>query len=107
MSSKKTNNSKKPSHHDLNGEAEQFLADFIITSHILCALKTNPQIPVHDVEVVTRKGCVTLSGQLQWEFQMGIVKQIVKKLHGIKELNNHIDISSFKTYKSIWSFSAN
>jgi osmotically-inducible protein OsmY len=88
-------------------DTEQILADFAITSHILGALKTNPQIPVHQIEVTTNNGCVTLSGNLPWEFQKGVVSEVVKKMAGIKEINNQIGIHPSPTKISFWSFSAN
>ncbi len=88
-------------------EIEQLLADFAITTHILGALKTNPQIPVSGVEVITRNGCVTLIGQLQWDFQVDIVNSLVEKIVGVKELNNYIAVTPAARNNSIWSFSAN
>jgi osmotically-inducible protein OsmY len=88
-------------------DTEQILADFAITSQILGALKTNPQIPVNVVDVVTRNGCVTLSGNLHWEFQIGIVKSLVEKMAGVKELNNRIAVNPAAANSFFWSFSAN
>jgi len=89
-------------------EIEQILVDFAITTHILGALKTNPQVPVSGVEVITRNGCVTLIGQLQWDFQVDIVNSLIGKITGVKELNNYLAVApAANQNSSIWSFSAN
>jgi osmotically-inducible protein OsmY len=86
---------------------EQIVADFVITSHILGAFKANPQIPFNDVEVLTRNGCVTLTGSLQCEFQNGIVNNLVENMVGVVEINNYIAINSDATSTYFWSYSAN
>ncbi len=88
-------------------EIEQVLADFAITSHIIGALKVNPQIPVNEVEVTTQNGCVTLNGNLQWDFQLGIITDVVKNITGVKLLDNKIAVIPSSGKSSIWSFSAN
>lgn len=86
---------------------KQALADFAITSQILGALKTNPQIPVDNVEVVTRKGCVTVKGMVQWDFQEEIVSEVVKNMAGVKKMRNFIAVCPETNYSSIWTYSAN
>jgi osmotically-inducible protein OsmY len=88
-------------------EIEQVLADFAITTHILGALKVNPHIPVNEVEVITKNGCVTLNGNIQWDFQLGIINNVVKNITGVKLLDNKIAVVPFLGKNSIWSFSAN
>jgi osmotically-inducible protein OsmY len=88
-------------------DTEQMLADFAITTNILCALKVNAQIPTDDIEVLTSNGCVTLCGNLQWDFQLGIVQGLVEKMAGVKEFKNYIAVKPLLEGRSIWSFSAN
>lgn len=83
------------------------MADFAITTHILGALKTNPQISVYDVEVSTKKGCVILKGNLQCEFQEEIVKDLIENIEGVKKLKTHIAISPSASRAFFCTYSAN
>jgi osmotically-inducible protein OsmY len=86
---------------------KQTLADFVITSQILGALKVNPQIQVNEVEVSTSKGCVTLKGILQWEFQEEIVKGLAGNMIGVRKVKSFLAINPAASNSTFWSYSAN
>ncbi len=86
---------------------EQVLADFVITSQILGALKTNPQIPFNDIEVSTTNGYVTLNGDLEMEFQYEIAESTAENTTGVKEVNNLISVNTLPGKVCFWSYSTN
>jgi len=65
-----------------------------IATEVVNALRWNWQIPGDKVKVKVEKGWVTLSGELQWNFQKEATKDAVKNLLGVTGVSNKITIKS-------------
>ena len=65
-----------------------------IATEVVNALKWNWQIPVDKIKAKVEKGWVTLSGELEWNYQKDAVKNAVKNLLGVTGVGNNITIKS-------------
>ncbi len=65
-----------------------------IANEVLAALKTRPEIAEGCVRVVVESGWVTLTGQLQWNYQRDMAKDAIKSLMGVTGVTNDITIRS-------------
>lgn len=68
--------------------------DTEIAQAILKALKWNSAITEDKIKVKVENGVVTLDGQLEWEFQRGVVVSEIESLLGVKRIINNISIKN-------------
>lgn len=68
--------------------------DTEIAQAILNALKWNSAITEDKIKVKVEDGVVTLDGQLEWEFQRGVVVSEIESLWGVKRIINNISIKN-------------
>jgi len=69
-------------------------SDLDIANEVLLALKSNGSFPDGKVTVVVEGGCVTLGGELNWNYEKESAKNSLHLLPGIKAIINHIKIKS-------------
>lgn len=67
-------------------------SDTEIAEAALNAINWNISIPKDSIQVVVEKGIVTLTGEVDWQFQKQSAETTVQKLIGIKGINNLIII---------------
>ncbi len=65
-----------------------------IATEVVSALKWNWRIPSADVKVKVEDGWITLTGELQWNYQKEAAKDAVKNLLGVMGVANNITIKS-------------
>ena len=65
-----------------------------IATEVVNALKWNWQIPVDKIKAKVEKGWVTLSGELEWNYQKEAAKNAIKYLLGVTGVGNNITIKS-------------
>jgi osmotically-inducible protein OsmY len=65
-----------------------------IATEVVNALKRNWQIPVDKIKAKVEKGWVTLSGELEWNYQKEAAKNAIKNLLGVTGVGNNITIKS-------------
>ena len=58
------------------------------------ALRWNWMVPYNKVQVAVKKGWLTLSGELQWNYQKTAAYEIVKHITGVTDVINQIGIKS-------------
>lgn len=68
--------------------------DAEVANEVLSALKTNYSVPNDKVTVKVEKGCVTLEGELPWNYQREAAVSATKYLTGVKSITNNIKIKS-------------
>jgi len=65
-----------------------------IATEVVNALKWNWQIPVDKIKAKVEKGWVTLSGELEWNYQKEAATNAIKNLLGVTGVGNNISIKS-------------
>lgn len=68
--------------------------DEAIASAIITAFKWNVQVPDDVIKVKVSKGWVTLTGEVEWEYQRTAAENAVKTLSGVIGVTNSIAIKS-------------
>jgi osmotically-inducible protein OsmY len=68
--------------------------DADITSSVVIALKWNMDVPHDKIKVKVESGWVTLSGEVNWNFQREAAKNTIEFLVGVKGVTNNIAINS-------------
>jgi osmotically-inducible protein OsmY len=63
-----------------------------IARRALDVLRWDATVPAEAIEVTVRDGRVTLSGQVQWQFQRQAAEAAIRKLSGVIGINNLITI---------------
>jgi osmotically-inducible protein OsmY len=58
------------------------------------ALGWNTSVPKDRVKVAVEKGWVTLSGELDWNFQRGAVERMIRPLRGVLGITDNIKLKS-------------
>ena len=67
-------------------------ADDEIAGRAAKIIAWNAAIPDGKIHVKVQKGCVTLSGQVDWHFQSAAAEKAVCKLSGVSGVNNMLTI---------------
>ena len=70
----------------------EYIDDHGLSSHVQKALKADPQFKYDDVNVVTFKGVVQLSGFVSTKDQKSRAGDLAKKVDGVKEIENNITV---------------
>jgi osmotically-inducible protein OsmY len=63
-----------------------------ITASIANILQAQSQIPAGSIKFEVRKGVVTLSGEVDYEFQRHDVEKPIEEVQGVKFIDNEITI---------------
>ncbi|MEK7685205.1 MAG: BON domain-containing protein [Verrucomicrobiota bacterium] len=70
----------------------EYIDDHRLSSHVKKALKADPQYKYDDVNVVTFKGVVQLSGFVNTKDQKNRAADLAKKAEGVQEVQNNITV---------------
>jgi hyperosmotically inducible protein len=70
----------------------EYIDDHGLSSHVKKALKADPQFKYDDVNVVTFKGVVQLSGFVSTKDQKNRAGDLAKKVEGVNEVENNITV---------------
>ncbi|MBI5386965.1 MAG: BON domain-containing protein [Verrucomicrobia bacterium] len=70
----------------------EYIDDHGLSSAVKKALKADPQFKYDDVNVVTFKGVVQLSGFVNTKDQKNRAGDLAKKVEGVKEVENNITV---------------
>ena len=70
--------------------------DATIEKIAIDSLARNTMVPHEKIGVSVNKGHVTLSGEVEWRYQMKNAESAVSDIFGVKEINNHIKIKSLQ-----------
>lgn len=65
-----------------------------IADEILKAFKSNALIPENRIKVIVENGLVTLEGEVKWDYEREITKNVIHYLPGVKDIINYIKIKS-------------
>lgn len=68
------------------------LADDEIAQRALAILAWDATVPTDKVHVVVEKGWITLSGELEWQYQRAAAEKAVRKLSGVRGVSNLLTI---------------
>lgn len=68
--------------------------DEAVAAAIITAFKWNVQVPDDVIKVRVSKGWVTLTGEVEWEYQRTAAENAVKSLSGVLGVTNSIEIKS-------------
>lgn len=77
---------------DIKLSAEHKRSDSEIAQAAVSALRLNSLIPVDKVQVEVEDGWVTLSGEVDWSYQIARAEQSIRPLAGVLGLSNRITI---------------
>jgi osmotically-inducible protein OsmY len=80
---------------DVMPSGEHQRSDTEIATAAQQALSWNTAIPAHKVHILVEKGWVTLSGELDWNFQRKAVERAIRPLKGVVGLIDNIHIKTF------------
>jgi osmotically-inducible protein OsmY len=69
-------------------------SDTEIATAVENALAWNTSVPQDRVQVVVEKGWVTLSGELDWNFQRRAVERVIRPLKGVKGIIDNIELKA-------------
>lgn len=58
----------------------------------LDALHWDAAIPTGNIDLMVRKGRVTLTGTVEWHFQREAAERVVRRLAGVRDVNNHLTV---------------
>jgi osmotically-inducible protein OsmY len=67
-------------------------ADDQIAKRIVDILSWNVELNTTTIQAVVRDGCVILTGDVEWQFQKKAAEADVRKLSGVREILNRIEI---------------
>jgi osmotically-inducible protein OsmY len=67
--------------------------DADIAAAALQALEWDALVPVEKLEVTVTNGWVTLSGELEWQFQRTDAERVVRRLAGVRGVSNLIKVT--------------
>lgn len=59
---------------------------------VVDALHWDVAIPAGSIDVTVRNGRVTLSGVVDWHFQREAAERVVRRLAGVRDVNNHLAV---------------
>jgi osmotically-inducible protein OsmY len=67
--------------------------DMDIAKEAVRALELNASVPPYKIEVTVSKGWVTLSGEVEWQYQKEEAEKSVRRIAGIKGVTNLIAVT--------------
>jgi len=74
-------------------EYEERTADDQIAARALSVIEWNVSIPAGKVQVKVQQGWVTLTGEVNWNYQRAVAESAVRKLTGVKGVSNLIALN--------------
>lgn len=77
---------------DVKLEPNHHRSDMDIAAAIETAFKWHAQIPAERIQVVVEKGWVTLSGEVDWQYQSHNAETVVRPLTGVVGVTNQISL---------------
>lgn len=78
------------------------LADDEIAQRALAIIAWDATVPADKVRVMVEKGWITLSGEVEWQYQRAAAEKAVRKLSGVRGVSNlltirpHLDAANIK-----------
>lgn len=88
---------------DVKLSAEHKRSDSEIAQTAATALRLNTLVPQGKVQVEVEDGWVTLSGEVDWSYQLTRAEQCIRPLAGVRGLDNRITIKPRASSKDIGS----
>jgi osmotically-inducible protein OsmY len=70
------------------------LADDEIARRALSSLEWDVMVPDKAIQLVVEDGYVTLTGEVDWEFQRAAAARALHKLYGVRQITNEITLKS-------------
>lgn len=86
---------------DVRLAAERKRSDSDIAQAAATALQLNSLVPDEKVQVLVENGRVTLTGEVDWSYQLASAEQCVRPLAGVRGLSNQITIKSRASSKDV------
>lgn len=65
-----------------------------IAKRALSTLEWDTSVPHKQVQVQVEKGAVTLTGEVDWDFQRDSAKRVVQRLYGVRSVTNKMTLKS-------------
>ena len=69
-------------------------SDDEIAKRALTSLEWNATVPADKLQVRVEGGFVTLTGEVEWDFQREAAEHAVQKLYGVLAVNNHVTLKT-------------
>jgi osmotically-inducible protein OsmY len=66
--------------------------DADIAAAAIRALEWDSFVPVNKLEIMVSKGWITLSGEVEWQYQRQDAEQVIRRLSGVKGITNLVTI---------------
>lgn len=79
---------------DVVPEGSHKRSDTEIATAVEHALGWNSSVPKDQIHVMVEKGWVTLSGEIDWDFQRRSIERMIRPLKGVVGITNNISIKS-------------
>lgn len=86
---------------DVRLAAEHRRSDSDIAQAAAMALRLNSLVPDENIQVQVENGRVTLTGEVDWSYQLVSAEQCVRPLAGVRGLSNRITIKSRASSKDV------
>ncbi|MDO9259620.1 MAG: BON domain-containing protein [Polaromonas sp.] len=86
---------------DVRLAAEHKRSDSDIAQAAVTALQLNSLVPDEKIQVLVENGRVTLTGEVDWSYQLASAEQCVRPLAGVRGLSNRITIKSRASSKDV------
>ncbi|WP_096695551.1 BON domain-containing protein [Polaromonas sp. AER18D-145] len=86
---------------DVRLAAEHKRSDSDIAQAAATALQLNSLVPDEKIQVLVENGRVTLTGEVDWSYQLACAEQCVRPLAGVRGLSNRITIKSRASSKDV------
>lgn len=86
---------------DVKLAADHKRSDSEIAQAAATALELNSLVPNGKIQVRVENGHVTLTGEVDWRYQMASAEQCVRPLSGVRGLSNRITIKSHASSKDV------
>jgi osmotically-inducible protein OsmY len=88
---------------DVQLSAEHKRSDSELAQSAAAALKLNSLVPEGKVKVQVENGWITLTGEVDWSYQLARAEQCIRPLAGVRGLDNRITIKPRASGKNIQS----
>jgi osmotically-inducible protein OsmY len=75
--------------------------DADIAIAISTQLQWHVQLPENKIKIAVENGRVTLSGELEWQYQRNEAEKVVRKTAGVIEINNHLTLKPTAQIRNI------
>jgi len=86
---------------DVRLATEHKRSDSDIAQAAATALQLNSLVPDEKIQVLVETGRVTLTGEVDWSYQLASAEQCVRPLAGVRGLSNRITIKSRASSKDV------